>query len=123
MQKNKLFSIITIACFCSIVLIPVGLALMWYMTGWKKKRKIIITAAGTLLYGTLVALILLVEPSYNTGGVSLPFKYSGGETAFDAPANPGKPSKKDKKTSSESDKKKKLMRIKKILRKSACLVL
>ena len=49
MQRNKVFSIITIACFCSIVLIPVGLALMWFMTSWQKKRKIIITAAGTLL--------------------------------------------------------------------------
>ena len=107
MQKSKLFSIITIACFCSIVLIPVGLALMWFMTSWKKKRKIIITATGSILYVSLVALILLFEPSYNTGGVSLPFKYSGGETAFETSANPGKPSKKDKKTSPESDKKKK----------------
>ncbi len=107
MQKNKLFSIITIACFCSIVLIPVGLSLMWFMTSWKKKRKIIITATGTVLYATLVALILLIEPSYNTGGVSLPFKYSGGETAFETSVNPGKSSKKDKKTSPESDKKKK----------------
>ena len=107
MQKNKLFSIITIACFCSIVLIPVGLSLMWFMTSWKKKRKIIITASGTVLYATLVALILLIEPSYNTGGVSLPFKYSGGETAFETSVNPGKSSKKDKKTSPESDKKKK----------------
>ena len=107
MQKSKLFSIITIACFCSIVLIPVGLALMWFMTSWKKKRKIIITAAGTLFYGSLVALILLVEPSYNTGGVSLPFKYSGGETAFESSVNPGKSSKKDKKAAPESDKKKK----------------
>ena len=107
MQKSKLFSIITIACFCSIVLIPVGLALMWFMTSWKKKRKIIITAAGTVLYSSLVALILLVEPSYNTGGVSLPFKYSGGETAFESSVNPGKSSKKDKKTAPESDKKKK----------------
>ncbi len=107
MQKSKLFSIITIACFCSIVLIPVGLALMWFMTSWKKKRKIIITAAGTVLYSSLVALILLVEPSYNTGGVSLPFKYSGGETAFESSVNPGKSSKKDKKAAPESDKKKK----------------
>lgn len=107
MQRNKVFSIITIVCFCSLVLIPVGLALMWYMTTWQKKRKIIITAAGTLLYGTLVALILLIEPSYNTGGVSLPFKYSGGETAYEASANSGKPGKKDKKTAPESNKKNK----------------
>ena len=107
MQKSKLFSIITIACFCSIVLIPIGLALMWFMTSWKKKRKIIISVAGGLLYTSLVALILLIEPSYNTGGVSLPFKYSAGETAFESSVNPGKSSKKDKKTAPESDKKKK----------------
>ena len=107
MQRNKVFSIITIACFCSIIMIPIGLALMWFMTSWKKKRKIIITGAGSLLYIAIVAFILLLEPSYNTGGVSLPFKYSGGETAFDAPANPGKTSKKDKKAAPESEKKNK----------------
>ena len=107
MQRNKVFSIITIICFCSIVLIPIGLALMWYMTTWKKKRKLIITAAGSLLYIAIVAFLLLLEPSYNTGGVSLPFKYSGGETAYEASANPGRPSKKDKKVSPASDKKQK----------------
>ena len=107
MQRNKVFSIITIACFCSILLIPIGLALMWFQTSWKKKRKIIITAAGSVLYIAIVAFILLLEPSYNTGGVSLPFKYSGGETAYDAPANPGRPSKKEKKVSPASEKKQK----------------
>ena len=107
MQRNKVFSIITIACFCSIVLIPIGLALMWFMTEWKKKRKIIITIAGSLLYIAIVAFVLLLEPSYNTGGVSLPFKYSGGETAYDAPANPGRKAKKEKKISPASDKKNK----------------
>ncbi len=107
MQRDKVFSIITIACFCSIILIPIGLALMWFMTAWKKKRKIIITSAGSLLYIAIVAFVLLLEPSYNTGGVSLPFKYSGGETAYDAPANPGRPSKKEKKISPASDKKEK----------------
>lgn len=107
MQRDKVLSIITIICFCSIVLIPLGLALMWFMTAWNKKRKIIITGAGSLLYIAIVAFILLLEPSYNTGGVSLPFKYSGGETAFDAPANPGRPSKKEKKISPASDKKEK----------------
>lgn len=107
MQRDKVFSIITIACFCSIILIPIGLALMWFQTAWKKKRKIIITGAGSLLYIAIVAFILLLEPSYNTGGVSLPFKYKGGETAYDAPANPGRPSKKEKKISPASDKKSK----------------
>lgn len=107
MQRDKVFSIITIACFCTILLIPIGLALMWFQTSWKKKRKIIISAAGSLLYIAIVAFLLLLEPSYNTGGVSLPFKYSGGETAYEAPAVPGRKSKKDKKVSPESDKKKK----------------
>ncbi len=107
MQRDKVLSIITIACFCSIILIPIGIALMWFMTSWQKKRKIIISSASGLLYIALVVLILLIEPSYNTGGVSLPFKYSGGETAYDAPANPGRPSKKEKKVSPASDKKQK----------------
>ena len=107
MQRDKVFSIITIACFCSIVLIPIGLALMWFQTSWKKKRKLIITGAGSLLYIAIVAFLLLLEPSYNTGGVSLPFKYSGGETAFDAPATPGRPSKKEKKVSPASEEKSK----------------
>ncbi len=107
MQRDKVLSIITIACFCSIILIPIGIALMWFMTSWQKKRKIIISSASGLLYIALVALILLIEPSYNTGGVSLPFKYSGGETAYDAPANPDRPSKKEKKVSPASDKKQK----------------
>ena len=80
---------------------------MWFMTSWKKKRKIIITGAGSLLYIAIVAFLLLLEPSYNTGGVNLPFKYKGGETAYDAPANPGRPGKKEKKISPVSDKKNK----------------
>ena len=107
MQRDKVFSIITIACFCTILLIPIGLALMWFQTKWKTKRKIIITSAGSLLYISIVAFVLLLEPSYNTGGISLPFKYSGGETAYEASANPGRPSKKDKKVSPASNKKQK----------------
>lgn len=107
MQRDKVFSIITIACFCTILLIPIGLALMWFQTKWKTKRKIIITSAGSLLYIAIVAFVLLLEPSYNTGGISLPFKYSGGETAYEASANPGRPSKKDKKVSPASEKKQK----------------
>ena len=89
------------------MLIPLGIALMWFMTSWKKKRKLIITTASSILYVGIVAFILLFEPSYNTGGVSLPFKYSGGETAYDAPAKPGRKSKKEKKISPASDEKKK----------------
>jgi len=90
MQRKKLFSIITIICFCTIVLIPIGLALMWFSTGWKKKPKIILTATLAPLYIALVAFLLLLEPSYNTSGLGLPGSYSQGYTAFDSTG--GKPS-------------------------------
>ena len=90
MQRKKLFSIITIICFSTIVLIPIGLALMWFSTGWKKKPKIILTATLAPLYIALVALLLLLEPSYNTRGLGLPGSYSQGYTTFDSTG--GKPS-------------------------------
>ena len=90
MQKNKLFSIITIICLCTIILIPIGLALMWFTTEWKKKRRIIITSILAPLYIALVAFLLLLEPSYNTNGISLPGSYDQGYTAFDSTG--GKPS-------------------------------
>ena len=83
MSKDKVFSIITIACFVSILFIPIGLVTMWFSTSWKKKLKLILSAAFTLLYVGIVALILLLEPSYNTSGVSLPFDVSVGQTAFE----------------------------------------
>lgn len=84
MQKNRVFSIITIICFCTVILVPLGLALMWFSTEWKKKLKIILTSVLGLLYIVLVVLFLLIEPSYNTGGIGLPGGYSGGYTAFDS---------------------------------------
>lgn len=83
MSKDRMFSIITIACFVSILFIPIGLVTMWFLTSWKKKLKLILSAAFTLLYVGIVALILLLEPSYNTSGVSLPFDVSVGQTAFE----------------------------------------
>lgn len=83
MSKDRMFSIITIACFVSILFIPIGLVTMWFSTSWKKKLKLILSAAFTLLYVGIVALILLLEPSYNTSGVSLPFDVSVGQTAFE----------------------------------------
>ena len=83
MSKDRMFSIITIACFVSILFIPIGLVTMWFSTSWKKKLKFILSAAFTLLYVGIVALILLLEPSYNTSGVSLPFDVSVGQTAFE----------------------------------------
>jgi len=83
MQRNKAFSILTIVCFCSIIFIPIGLVTMWFSTDWKKKTKFIFSGAFTVLYAIIVALLLLLEPSYNTRGVSLPISYGAGETAYE----------------------------------------
>ncbi len=83
MSKNRLFSIITIICFASIIFIPIGLVTMWFFTSWKKKLKFILSGASTLLYIVIVALLLMLEPSYNTKGISLPFSSNAGQTAFE----------------------------------------
>ncbi len=82
MQRSKIFSAVTVACFCTIILIPVGIALMLYMTRWNKKLKAILVCAFSILYAVLVFLILNLEPSYNTNGISLPFGSNSGYTAF-----------------------------------------
>lgn len=84
MTKSKLFSIITIACFASILCIPIGIVLMIYYTGWKKKIKIIITLSLTAFYAGLIAFVLFVRPSINSSGISLPFGSNSGYTAFDS---------------------------------------
>ena len=83
MSKSKLFSIITIACFASILCIPLGIVLMLYYTQWKKKTKIILTLSLTAFYAALIAFIFFIKPAYNTGGISLPFGSNSGYTAFD----------------------------------------
>ena len=103
MTKSKLFSIITIICFCTVILIPIGLALMWFSTSWKKKPRIIITLTLLPLYAVLVILLLLLEPSYNTSGIGLPFSYSKGYTAFDSTG--GKKTENNSKKNSKSKKK------------------
>ncbi len=84
MSKSKLFSIITIACFVSILCIPLGIVLMLYYTQWKKKTKIILTLSLTAFYAALLAFIFFVKPAINTGGISLPFGSNSGYTAFDS---------------------------------------
>ena len=84
MSKSKLFSIVTIACFVSILCIPIGIVLMLYYTQWKKKTKIILTLALTAFYAGLIALVFFVHPAYNTSGLSLPFGSNSGYTAFDS---------------------------------------
>jgi len=82
-MKSKTKSILIILSLCSVVLIPMGLALMWFNTDWKKKIKIILTAALSILYAGLIALILLVEPANNTSGIGLPGSFGKGSTNFD----------------------------------------
>lgn len=82
MRRSNFFSAITVASFCTIILIPVGIALMLYMTRWNKKLKAILACIFSILYAVLVFLILNLEPSYNTNGISLPFGSNSGYTAF-----------------------------------------
>ena len=84
MSKSKLFSIITIACFVSVLCIPLGIVLMLYYTRWKKKTKIILTLVLTTFYAGLIAFVFFIKPAYNTGGISLPFGSNSGYTAFDS---------------------------------------
>ena len=84
MSKSKLFSIVTIACFVSILCIPLGIVLMIYYTSWKKKTKIILSISLTAFYAGLLAFFFLIKPAYNTNGISLPFGSNSGYTAFDS---------------------------------------
>lgn len=84
MQRDKVFSIVTIICFCSIIFIPIAIVLMWFYTSWKKLVKFILSGVTTLLYIVLIVLFLCLEPSINTSGISLPFGISNsGYTAFE----------------------------------------
>ena len=56
---------------------------MWFFTEWKKKRKFLFSGIFTALYIGIVFLLLLLEPSYNTSGVSVPINYGAGETAYE----------------------------------------
>lgn len=96
MQRSKIFSIITIVCFCSVIFIPIGLVTMWYSTEWKKKTKFILSASLTVLYAAIVFLLLNLEPSANKSGVTLPIEYSAGQTEFETSiSTSAKPTDKD----------------------------
>lgn len=82
MSKDRIFSIITIICFCSIILIPIGIAIMWFSTKWKNILKIILSTVLSTLYVGLFILFLLFEPSVNHNGVGIPLDYSKGKTEF-----------------------------------------
>lgn len=76
-SKTKAANIITIACFISILFIPIGIVTMLYMTDWKKKLKIILSAFFTVLYAALVYFFLILEPANVSGGLKLPVKTKG----------------------------------------------
>ena len=68
---------VIIGCFCSVIFIPLGIALMWFYSDWKKKTKFILSFSTGFLYLFLI-LLLLVRPSINFGGMNLPFNYNKG---------------------------------------------
>ena len=61
--NKKNFSILTIISFVSIILVPIGIALMWFYTDWKKKVKIILTSVLSVLYIALILFMFLFEPA------------------------------------------------------------
>lgn len=82
MKKNKIFSILTIICFASIIFSPIALVLLWYFTDWKKKTKFIISGVFTLSLAALFLLYFMLKPSYNTSGMSLPVSTNQGYSDF-----------------------------------------
>lgn len=95
MSKNKVFSIVTIICYCSVLFIPIAVVLMWFYTDWKKKKKLILSGITSLLYIILIVLLLNLKPAINTSGIGLKFGSSNsGYTAFEN-STAGKKSKKE----------------------------
>ena len=41
---------VIIGCFCSVIFIPLGIALMWFYSDWKKKTKFILSFSTGFLY-------------------------------------------------------------------------
>ena len=77
---------------------------MLYYTDWKKKTKIILSISLTAFYAALIAFFLLVKPSFNTSGISLPFGSNSGYTAFDSGSGGSGSSKGGRSSSSKSNK-------------------
>lgn len=72
MTSKKAYSIVTIACFVSILFIPIGIVLMFFYTGWKKKIKIPVAAVLTILYILLAFLAINLQPSNNVPDITIP---------------------------------------------------
>ena len=84
MQRDKVISIITIACFCSVLLIPIGIVLAWFFTNWSNKKKVVISAISGIAYVAIVTFLLVLEPVNNgDGGVVLPFGSGQGTVAIE----------------------------------------
>lgn len=78
MTKNKMFSIITIACFISILFIPIGLVLMFFYTDWSKKIKITVATILSLLYLLLSIFLINLSPNDYQNGFKIPFNIKNG---------------------------------------------
>lgn len=83
MNKNKLFKIITIICFASIILIPIGVVLMIFYTDWNKKIKISLGVFLPIFYVLLLILFLRLEPANNSKGIVIPVSTTAGSSEFD----------------------------------------
>ena len=117
-SSKNVTSIITIVCLASIILIPIGLAVMWTSTKWKTKLKVILSSVLGPLYIAGIIFMLLFEPADNKNGLPVPIQYSEGQSQTDAlittkgetlelPENNNNNSRKkskDKKNQSEPDK-------------------
>ena len=117
-SKKKLFSILTIICIASVLLIPIGLALMWFYTDWKKKIKIILTSTLSVLYIALILFMLLFEPGEKKDtALELPITTeqqnqeqitSSGKETIQTPPKQNEQSKKKGKNKKDSQEKEKL---------------
>lgn len=83
MTNNRMFSIITISCFVSVIFIPIGIVLMLFYTDWNKTLKNILMPVLTLVYVGLITLVLNVQPANNKKGVVVPGSVSVGSTEFE----------------------------------------
>ena len=83
MQREKVFSVITIICFATVVFIPIGLVLMFYFTDWKRKTKIITGSILTVLYLGIALLLFKLQSATNSEGVTVPVEYEKGSTEFE----------------------------------------
>ena len=84
MQRDKIISVITLACFFSVIFIPVGIVLACFFSNWSRKKKIIICASTGVLYIVLVGFLLMMEPSNNgKSGFYLPFGNGKGNVSIE----------------------------------------